>query len=175
MMNMERPVSVLEIEKFIKEERPELGNKLRGKSIDYVRVTLGTTPKGVFVKFKCPEGMRLSEGESQKKIFWGIKGMEYGNAWCQIGESAGKKSRREVGERKDVRDVRDGRDVRDVREVCDERVLCEERKEVCGDVDVLLGGEKELCGGLRTEQDPWESCGYDLFDPWSPGFFAWEY
>jgi hypothetical protein len=44
MMRLQRPVSVLEIQTFIAQEMPALNDKICAKSIDYVRVTLATTP-----------------------------------------------------------------------------------------------------------------------------------
>jgi hypothetical protein len=98
-----RPVSIVEMKRNLA-ERPELSElwgKVRGKSVDYVRVTLSTTPEGVFSKFECPREQELSAGESSKKLFWGLCGAEYDAVWrpsegpaASVGSSSGSLSRR---------------------------------------------------------------------------------
>jgi hypothetical protein len=92
MERLGRPVSVLEIKNFIQCEKAELSAKVSKKSIDYVRVTLSTTPGGVFRKFLCPREFELCAGESSKKLFWGLSGASYDGVWrpaesaCSSGE-----------------------------------------------------------------------------------------
>jgi hypothetical protein len=94
MREMGRPVSVLEIRTYIAQRDERLAGEVRGKSEDYVRVTMSSTGKGEFVKFGCPREMELREGESSKKLFWGLKGEKYEESvWRALGASAGKTPR----------------------------------------------------------------------------------
>jgi hypothetical protein len=94
MRELRRPVSVLEIESWIKERDEGLSKEVSGKSVDYVRVTMSSTGKGEFVKYVSPSWWKRKEGESGKKNYWGEGGVEYGVEWEAIGRSAGKASRR---------------------------------------------------------------------------------
>jgi hypothetical protein len=81
ILSLGRPASILEIKDFILRSKPELWKKVTAKSLDYVRVTLGTTPAGHFTKFECPGDFMLTSGERSKKLFWGLSGLDYGEAW----------------------------------------------------------------------------------------------
>jgi hypothetical protein len=99
MEQLGRPVSVSEIKSFIEAEKKELSAKVNEKSIDYVRVTLTTTPGGVFVKYLCPREFELSCGESSKKLFWGLSGGVYEGMWRVSEEGVSSKSKSESGSR----------------------------------------------------------------------------
>jgi hypothetical protein len=179
MTRVMRPVSVLEIQTFIAREMPLLNAKICAKSIDYVRVTLATTPKGAFVKFGCPEEIKLSAGESQKKLFWGVGGVQYDGIWCLVGGSAGKgprgNRRREEGLPQADLEGTEGEssaweapvtlEAAPVRSEC---VVSSQRAE---EALPLLAETREF----SWESDWSSQLGVDLFDPWSPGFYAWEY
>jgi hypothetical protein len=84
MEELGRPVSILEIKTWIMGSGSELGRKVSEKSVDYVRVTLGTSGAGQFTKFECPREMELASGESGKKLFWGKRGVDYGGIWRRV-------------------------------------------------------------------------------------------
>lgn len=89
-----RPVSVGEIREYFK-TKPELQSLLNGRSEDYVRVTLATTPKPIFTRYQTPEmeGREIGTGSNEaRRLYFGKAGVIYGNEWREICPSVNDKN-----------------------------------------------------------------------------------
>jgi hypothetical protein len=124
--------------------------------------------------------MELTEDESQKKLFWGVAGVQYDAIWCVVGESAGKPSRRG---RRPVLLPRAGGEVSES-ELTEPHVMAAWASPVevagrPGEVWSETAAREDGPPSVSRVDEPcgssWDWLGVDLFDPWSPGFYAWEW
>jgi hypothetical protein len=84
--DLKRPVSIREISTIITKKCPDMAIQIQRRSVDYVRVTITTSPPGQFVKYRAGPGLRLPRSETSQKLFWGISGHTYGPNWILVDE-----------------------------------------------------------------------------------------
>jgi hypothetical protein len=97
-----RPLSISEIRVCLR-EREDLWSRLEGKSEDYVRVTISTTPGKMFEKYEQLSGSvgvngnegvgrvgRVGRGGNEaRRLYWGKGGELYGCEWVKPGGVVG--------------------------------------------------------------------------------------
>jgi hypothetical protein len=105
---LQRPVSIPELADKIKEHHPSIAEAIVDESVDYVRVTITTSPESEFVRYDPPEGSDMSVGAKARRIYWGVRGDRYCPEWKATergsrGEGAGRGRGRGRGEGKSKR------------------------------------------------------------------------
>jgi hypothetical protein len=115
-----RPLSISEIRGCL-EGRCDLWKRVEGKSEDYVRVTISSTPGKMFEKY----GLRLDVevgGNEGRRLYWGRAGVLYGEEWerLSVSKSEEEKTRERKRERERVKGC-SGNGVQRAGAVCGDR------------------------------------------------------
>lgn len=82
----------------IAKDHEDVGEAVRQRSVDYVRVTMSSTSHGHFVKYRAASGAAMAPGESGLKVFWGVDGDEYGEEWVAERDANGEMAARRVAD-----------------------------------------------------------------------------
>jgi hypothetical protein len=84
-----RPITAHEVEKWVQDHDPAMGNELSGKCYDYVRIILSLTDDGTIIKYKSQVGI---PGVDPRAAFYGLTNGSYDvKQWVPVNGAVRKK------------------------------------------------------------------------------------